>query len=88
MYSSRGTIDQVHQRRDEARAQHKPLAAHWDHMLVHGVLHLLGYDHENDTDASKMEALERAALARLGWPCPYESNGGAYLIDATTAGGP
>ena len=58
--------------RDEAMEQLKPLAAHWGHMLVHGVLHLLGYDHESDTEALEMEELERSALASLGWPCPYE----------------
>lgn len=57
--------------RDEATAQSKTLAAHWDHMLIHGVFHLLGYDHETDTEATEMESLETTALARLGWPCPY-----------------
>lgn len=55
----------------EAREQDKAWAAHWDHMLVHGVLHLLGYDHEADDDAVRMEALECRALASLGWPNPY-----------------
>jgi probable rRNA maturation factor len=59
--------------RDEAVAQHKRSEAHWAHMLVHGTLHLLGYDHENDEEAEIMEALEAQALARLGWPCPYGS---------------
>ena len=40
----------------EAAEQQKDLKAHWDHMLVHGVLHLLGYDHEDDTEAAEMEA--------------------------------
>lgn len=57
--------------RREARDQGKALAAHWDHMLVHGVLHLLGYDHEADDDAHAMESVERRALAALGWPDPY-----------------
>lgn len=56
---------------DEAREQGKSTAAHWDHMLVHGVLHLLGYDHENDDEAAVMEALETRVLATLGWPDPY-----------------
>ena len=55
----------------EAREQGKPLAAHWAHMVVHGTLHLQGYDHETVQDASTMEARERALLARLGFPDPY-----------------
>ena len=58
---------------EEARRQGKDPAAHWAHMLIHGTLHLLGYDHDADSDAAVMEALEIAALARLGWPCPYEA---------------
>lgn len=56
---------------DEARDQGKESAAHWDHMLVHGVLHLLGYDHQTDMDANEMEALETRILAQLGRPDPY-----------------
>jgi len=56
---------------EEAAMQNKPLAAHWDHMLIHGVLHLLGLDHESDAEATHMESLETQALATLGWPCPY-----------------
>lgn len=55
----------------EAREQGKAVAAHWHHMLVHGTLHLLGYDHIEDADAELMEALETCVLATLGWPCPY-----------------
>jgi probable rRNA maturation factor len=55
----------------EAREQGKPLAAHWAHMVVHGALHLQGYDHENARDAGAMEARERALLAELGFPDPY-----------------
>ncbi|GMV29337.1 MAG: hypothetical protein AMXMBFR59_14620 [Rhodanobacteraceae bacterium] len=55
----------------EAAEQHKPVRAHYAHMTVHGVLHLLGYDHVNDTDAEHMEALERRALAALGIADPY-----------------
>ena len=55
----------------EARAQGKPLAAHWAHMVVHGALHLQGFDHENVRDAGIMEARERALLAELGFPDPY-----------------
>jgi probable rRNA maturation factor len=55
----------------EAREQGKPLAAHWAHMVVHGALHLQGYDHENARDAGIMEARERGLLAELGFPDPY-----------------
>jgi probable rRNA maturation factor len=55
----------------EARAQGKVPAAHWAHMVVHGVLHLQGYDHESVRDASIMEARERVLLAELGFPDPY-----------------
>jgi probable rRNA maturation factor len=55
----------------EAREQGKPLAAHWAHMVVHGALHLQGYDHEKVRDARTMEARERELLATLGFPDPY-----------------
>ena len=55
----------------EAREQGKPADAHWAHMLVHGVLHLLGYDHLEPAEADEMEALERDILAGLGFPDPY-----------------
>jgi probable rRNA maturation factor len=55
----------------EAREQGKRPAAHWAHMVVHGVLHLQGYDHEKVRDASIMEARERELLADLGFPDPY-----------------
>lgn len=57
----------------EADEQQKPLLAHWAHMTIHGCLHLLGYDHINDDDAEKMEALEIQLLAQLGYNNPYES---------------
>lgn len=57
----------------EAAEQGKPLEAHWAHMVVHGVLHLLGHDHETEADAETMEALEIAILGRLGFPNPYEA---------------
>jgi probable rRNA maturation factor len=56
----------------EAREQGKPLAAHWAHMVVHGALHLLGFDHERARDAAAMEARERTLLAKLGFPDPYK----------------
>ncbi len=55
----------------EARAQGKSSEAHWAHMLVHGTLHLLGYDHDVDARAEQMEGIEREVLARLGYPDPY-----------------
>ncbi|MGH8252144.1 MAG: rRNA maturation RNase YbeY [Steroidobacteraceae bacterium] len=55
----------------EARAQGKPLAAHWAHMIVHGTLHLLGFDHARPADARRMEGRERALLAHLGIADPY-----------------
>lgn len=55
----------------EARAQRKPVADHLTHLVVHGVLHLLGYDHETDAEAERMERLETAILARLGIADPY-----------------
>ena len=55
----------------EAAEQGKPLRSHYAHMTVHGVLHLLGYDHMADAEAERMEALERKALAGLGIADPY-----------------
>lgn len=55
----------------EAAEQAKPPRAHWAHMTVHGVLHLLGHDHEVETEAELMEALERRVLRGLGIPDPY-----------------
>ena len=57
---------------DEASAQHKTLNAHWAHMLIHGMLHLQGFDHINDDDAEVMEAKEISLLAALDYPSPYE----------------
>lgn len=55
----------------EAKAQQKPPQAHWAHLVVHGVLHLLGYDHENERDATVMEARETAILRHFGIADPY-----------------
>ena len=55
----------------EAREQKKPLNSHYAHLTVHGVLHLLGFDHDDDRDAEAMEAIEREILAGLGLPDPY-----------------
>lgn len=57
--------------RREAMEQGKPEADHWAHMLVHGVLHLLGYDHQDETEAERMESLERRILASCHIPDPY-----------------
>jgi probable rRNA maturation factor len=55
----------------EAAAQGKPLADHLSHLVIHGVLHLLGYDHQRAREARRMEARETAILAGLGIPDPY-----------------
>jgi len=57
----------------EAEEQHKTPEAHWAHMVVHGVLHLLGHDHIDDAGADIMEALEVNILNRLGYPDPYRT---------------
>jgi len=55
----------------EAIAQGKPLEAHWAHLVIHGVLHLLGYDHKQQHDALRMESAEAELLAGLGYQNPY-----------------
>ncbi len=55
----------------EARAQGKAVAAHYAHLVVHGVLHLRGYRHDNKREAARMESAERRLLARLGFGDPY-----------------
>lgn len=59
--------------RDEAVRQAKPLADHWAHMLVHGALHLVGFDHGGDKDAAEMEHLEASILGSRGITNPYAS---------------
>ena len=58
----------------EAAEQNKPLDAHYAHLTVHGMLHLQGWDHENDDEAQEMEDEEREILAALGYPDPYAAD--------------
>lgn len=58
----------------EAAEQNKNLQAHWAHLLIHGSLHLLGYDHIEDDEAELMEAIETKIVTSLGFPAPYEDN--------------
>jgi probable rRNA maturation factor len=61
----------------EAREEEKPLENHISHLVVHGVLHLLGYDHEDEDEANLMENRERQILSGLGIPDPYAERGAA-----------
>jgi probable rRNA maturation factor len=56
---------------EEAQAQNKHLDAHWAHLIIHGFLHLMGYDHIEENDALDMEAREAEILNTLGFPNPY-----------------
>jgi len=56
----------------EAAEQDKTLAQHWAHLVIHGCLHLLGYDHIEEAEADEMEDLERQLLSELGHPDPYD----------------
>jgi len=58
----------------EAAAQNKPDLAHWAHLIIHGTLHLLGYDHIEKSEAVTMETRETEVLAALDYPCPYLDN--------------
>jgi probable rRNA maturation factor len=62
----------------EAAEQGKPMGDHLQHLVVHGVFHLLGYDHIGDDEAEAMESLERAVLANLGVPDPYGAGEGEH----------
>ncbi len=55
----------------DAEARNISVDQHLSHLLIHGLMHLLGHDHKDDTEAAEMESLEIAALASLGWPDPY-----------------
>ncbi|HEX5337948.1 MAG TPA: rRNA maturation RNase YbeY [Gallionella sp.] len=57
----------------EAAAQHKDLLAHYAHLSIHAALHLQGYDHENDSDAAEMEALETGLMLKLRYHDPYQA---------------
>ena len=56
----------------EAQQQQKAIKAHWAHMTIHGMLHLLGHDHQDDMEAETMEHLESNILTKLGYPQPYK----------------
>ncbi|WP_447745477.1 rRNA maturation RNase YbeY [Pseudomonas nicosulfuronedens] len=58
----------------EAAEQGKSVEAHWAHLVIHGCLHLLGYDHIDDAEAEEMESLEQELLAELGHPDPYAAD--------------
>lgn len=66
----------------EAAEQGKALTAHWAHLVIHGCLHLLGYDHIDDAEAEEMEELERQLLAEIGYPDPYRDNQYTDLIQS------
>ena len=68
----------------EANEQNKSLESHWAHMIIHGTLHLLGYDHIEDEDATKMEALETHIMLGLKFPAPYETSEPPNLQPITT----
>ena len=65
---------------DEAQQQNKNLMAHYAHLTIHGLLHLQGYDHIEDSDATTMEQLEIQILTKLGFTNPYLEYGNANLV--------
>jgi len=58
----------------EAKSQHKQLIAHYAHLTIHAALHLQGYDHESEEDATEMESLETRLMLELRYPDPYKEN--------------
>lgn len=62
----------------EAAEQGKPEQAHWAHLVIHGVLHLMGHDHHTEPEAEAMEAIETSLLGGLGFPSPYEDPESPY----------
>ena len=58
--------------KNEAKAQHKKIQYHYAHLIIHGYLHLLGYDHQNNVDADKMEKMERKILSKFNINDPYK----------------
>jgi probable rRNA maturation factor len=68
---------------EEAQQQHKSLQAHWAHMLVHGLLHLQGYDHIEEDEAQRMEQLETHIMQQLGFPDPYQADAELTNISVT-----
>lgn len=70
--------------RTEANQQNKTLTAHWAHMIVHGTLHLLGFDHIDPSEAETMESLETRILASLGFDDPYAINDDTLEADKET----
>lgn len=64
---------------EQAKAQNKSVSDHWAHLVVHGMLHLLGYDHIDEQDAEVMESLEIALLAKISVPNPYQDRSAAAI---------
>ena len=71
---------------DEAEAQGKSALAHLAHLVVHGTLHLAGYEHDNEAAAARMEALETKTMLELGFPAPYESDDSHRIDDTINQG--
>lgn len=71
----------------EAEEQNKPLPAHWAHMVVHGALHLLGYDHIEDDEAEEMESLETDIMQSMGFDDPYAAEKAPYSVEKNSSNG-